>query len=159
FETLLDNVRSKKIGLTPGCLKTMLKSADLLADLVKAARTGADGDEARTAALAAELSALAGGGHPVAAAKPTMPVIQEPPAPTNTFEIRFRARPDLYAKANDPALLLRELGRLGKAAVTCDSADLPLLSDLDPEGAYLTWKIRLETDKSEKAVREVFEFV
>lgn len=158
FETLLDNLRSKKIGLTPGCLKTMLKSADLLADLVKAARTGAEADEARTTALAAELSALAGGGQPVSVAKPATPPIEEL-LPTSTFDIRFRARADLYAKANDPALLLRELGRLGKAAVTCDSADLPLLPDLDPEGAYLTWKIRLETDKSEKAVREVFEFV
>ena len=36
---------------------------------------------------------------------------------------------------------------------------LPLLGELDPEGAYLTWTVRLETAESEKTVRDVFEFV
>jgi two-component system chemotaxis sensor kinase CheA len=29
---------------------------------------------------------------------------------------------------------------------------------LDPEGAYFSWLIRVETDKDEDAVRQVFEF-
>src|SRR5262249_30056016 len=76
-----------------------------------------------------------------------------------TFEIRLRPKPELYAKANDPALLVRELRRLGQATVTCDSSDVPLLPQLDAEGAYLTWTIRLETEASEQTIREVFEFV
>jgi two-component system chemotaxis sensor kinase CheA len=161
FETVLDNLRSKKISMTPAGMKTMLKSADMLADLVKAARAGTDADEARASALTAELSVLAGSEHGHAAGSKTSEPVDAAPetAPGNVFEIRFRAKPELYAKANDPALLLRELGRLGKATVTCDTADLPLLPELDAEGAYLTWKINLETTEAIKTVRDVFEFV
>ncbi len=163
FETVLDNLRSKRISLTPGCLKTMLKSADMLADLVKAAREGEDVEEARTTALIDDLSALVGGGgaphaaeeEPAAAEPEEEPII----AIGNVFDIRFKAKADLYAKANDPALLLRELARLGKTTVTCDITDVPLLPELDAEGAYLSWTIKLETDDDEKTVREVFEFV
>jgi len=162
FETVLDNLRSKKISMTPAGMKTMLKSADMLADLVKAARAGTDADETRSSALMAELSALAGGGHAPSAASSKSPEPAEPEAvamPSNVFEVRFRAKPELYAKANDPALLLRELGRLGKATVTCDASDLPTLPELDAEGAYLTWNVRLETTEPMKTVRDVFEFV
>jgi two-component system chemotaxis sensor kinase CheA len=160
FETVLDNLRSKKIGMTPSGMKTMLKSADMLADLVKAARAGTDADDARASALMAELSVLAGGDHAPAAGRAPEPVEAEPEAaPSNVFAVRFRAKPELYAKANDPALLLRELARLGKTTVTCDASDLPLLPELDAEGAYLTWNVRLETAETLKTVRDVFEFV
>src|SRR4029079_18481765 len=51
FETVLDNLRSKRISMTPAGLKTMLKSADMLADLVKAARAGTGVDEERATGL------------------------------------------------------------------------------------------------------------
>jgi two-component system chemotaxis sensor kinase CheA len=75
------------------------------------------------------------------------------------FTIRFRPKPALYAKANETALLLRELARLGETSVVCDSSGLPTLSDLDPEGGYLTWIISLQTTLPEAAIRDVFEFV
>src|SRR5690606_36659492 len=40
-----------------------------------------------------------------------------------------------------------------------DVSALPPLDEIDPEGAYLTWKINLSTDADEKSVREIFEFV
>ncbi len=54
---------------------------------------------------------------------------------------------------------MRELRQLGEVKVTCDKSGLPLLSKLDPEGAYLGWMIELLTDQDEAAIREVFEFV
>ena len=159
FETVLDNLRSKRISLTPGCLKTMLKSADLLADLVKAAREGEEIDEARTMALADDLSALVGGGPAGGHDEGPAAIVVESEPAGSIFEVKLKARSSLYAKANDPALLLRELGRIGTATVTCDASELPLLGELDPEGAYLTWTVRLETAESEKTVRDVFEFV
>ncbi len=82
-----------------------------------------------------------------------------PAEPEKTFTISFKPKPDLYAKANETALLLRELERLGQATITCDASDLPLLSELDPEGAYLAWTVELKTTADEAAIREVFEFV
>ena len=55
FETTLDMIRSERLVATSAVLKTMLRSSDALADLVKAARTGEELDESRTAPLLEEL--------------------------------------------------------------------------------------------------------
>ena len=40
FETTLDLIRSDQLATSPAVMRTMLRSADLLADLVKSARSG-----------------------------------------------------------------------------------------------------------------------
>ena len=162
---------------TPDVLKIMLRAADVLADLVRAARDGTAIDEARSLALADELRGLDPNGgtdegeddltdmdfQPILVSFDDLdevPVEAPIEAPSKQrFTIKFRPKPSLYAKANESALILRELGRLGEVNVTCDTSELPLLSELDPEGAYLTWTIKLETEHDEAAIREVFEFV
>jgi two-component system, chemotaxis family, sensor kinase CheA len=173
FETALDHVRAGRLEPTPDVLKVLLRAADVLADLVRVARDGGTFDESRSQKLADELRALNPGG---AAAEPEddlsgiafQPVHIDfdfgdddvPPAPSeNVFTITFKPKPTLYAKANETALILRELADLGAIETSCDISDLPLLSELDPEGAYLSWMIKLTTQKSEDAVREVFDFV
>ncbi len=171
FETALDHVRAGKLEPTPEVLKVLLRAADVLADLVRAARDGGSVDESRCQKIADELRAL----NPSAEAEPEedlsglefQPVHvafdfdeEEPAAPAeNVFIIKFKPKPSLYAKANEAALILRELGELGTVETSCDISELPLLGELDPEGAYLTWAIKLTTPKSEDAVREVFDFV
>ena len=76
----------------------------------------------------------------------------------SVFTVRFRPRSDLYAKGNEAVLLLRDLARLGDLQVRCDIDTLPPIDQLDPEGAYFSWLIRVETDKDEEAVHHVFEF-
>ncbi|MEJ0050802.1 MAG: chemotaxis protein CheA [Methylovirgula sp.] len=171
FETALDHVRAGRLEATPDLLKVLLRAADVLADLVRAARDGGSIDESRSQKLADELRAL----NPGDAAEPDddlsgiefQPVLidfdlgDEPPPPPaeNVFIIYFKPKPSLYAKANETALILRELAELGELETSCDISDLPLLSELDPEGAYLSWTIRLTTTKDEDAVRDVFDFV
>jgi len=79
--------------------------------------------------------------------------------PSNVWTVSIRPKSDLYRKANETALLLRELSRLGPIKATLDDSALPTLQDLDPEAAFVTWSVRLETDQDEAAIREVFEFV
>jgi two-component system chemotaxis sensor kinase CheA len=178
FENTLDLMRSNRLQPTPEVIKTMLRAADVLADLVRVARDGGDFDDARTESLAKELAALANPGGskaaPVEVEEEAVDLSQfrpvpmafnfdeEPEAPAvtkKTFTVHFKPKPDLYAKANESFLLLREMGRLGECKITCDTTDLPLLSELDPEGAYLAWTVELETDRDASAIREVFEFV
>src|SRR5215475_11512722 len=52
FETTLDHLRSHTLEQTPHVLKVMLRAADLLADLVRAAQSQGHVDEARCQALA-----------------------------------------------------------------------------------------------------------
>ena len=199
FETTLDDMRAGKVPASGPALKVMLRAADVLADQVTAAKTGAVADEARTAGLAAELSAIVGEGPTEALSAPPVeddgmgdldftPVAIAPAAPappaaeedgmdglefapvmvsfdgaeeieTRSWKIEFRPRRELYAKANDCLLLLRELRRLGDCQVELDQKDLPLLDDLDAEEAYLAWTVVLHTDRSEVDINEVFEFV
>ncbi len=186
FETTLDDVRAGKLAATNTVVKVMLQAADVLADHVRAARDGGTVEDARSAALAQALEAL---GVPNMASADPAPVIEAPivpsapepqtgeddlmgdlaftpltvdvgqPLSSPAWVLKFRAKPSLYAKANDTALLLRELARLGQVELLLDASDLPNLADLDPEGAYLTWVITLTTDRSEADIRDVFEFV
>ncbi len=63
FETTLDHVRSGKLAPTPELLKIMLRSADVLADLVRAARDGGTVEESRKKSLADELARWGNGGE------------------------------------------------------------------------------------------------
>ena len=166
FETALDEMRSARLAPTSDVLKIMLRAADVLADLVRAARDGEVADESHSQALAEELRGLS----PDAASDETeseedwgdfdfKPLAAASPATTGQWRVSFRPRADLYAKANETALLLRELGRLGPIEVELDASALPSLADIDPEAAYLAWTVILTADVPESAVREVFEFV
>jgi two-component system chemotaxis sensor kinase CheA len=166
FETALDEMRSGRLEPSSDALKIMLRAADVLADLVRAARDGETADETHSHELADELRGLS----PDAAADETAseedwgdfefkPLSIAAPASTGQWRVHFRPRADLYAKANETALLLRELGRLGPIEVELDASALPPLADLDPEAAYLAWTVTLTADVAESAIREVFEFV
>lgn len=173
FETALDHVRAGKLAPSHDVLKTMLRAADALADLVRAARDETAVNPERCDALAKELRALdpASGGAEDDDAETIVfqPVVMDDSLfdelemnagpPQRVFTIRFKPKPVLYAKANETALLLRELACLGEATIVCDASGLPLLPELDPEGGYLTWTITLRTTHDETAIREVFEFV
>jgi two-component system, chemotaxis family, sensor kinase CheA len=168
FETALDEMRSGRLEPRPDVVKLMLRASDILADEVRAARDETAADEARSAAMAEELKTLGPVGdgaegddgmgdfefQPVA-----MIDLDPPPAADGAWSVVFKPRADLYAKANETALLLRELSSLGSIEVELDASELPALDELEPEAAYLTWKVRLTTEATETTIREVFEFV
>jgi two-component system chemotaxis sensor kinase CheA len=180
FETTLDEVRAGRLAASNEVVKALLRAADILADLVRAARDGGEVDQSRCHASAAELSALTGIDEPAEGddgmgdldfqpmqiapidveieEEPSAEAAEAPPEPAG-WTLRFKPRAELYAKANETVLLLRELARLGEVEVELDASDLPLLPHLDPEGAYLAWNIKLRGDATETDVREVFEFV
>lgn len=166
FETALDRVRSGSLLPDAEAMKLFLRAADALADLVSASRDGAEADASLHAALAAEFAALTGSG--AAAEEDDMAGLDFAPVATSFgdeaaalqhFLIRFRPLRELYAKANEPLALLRELARLGSLTVRCDIASLPFLDTFEPEESYLAFELHLATPSPAAAVREVFDFV
>ncbi|WP_055047016.1 chemotaxis protein CheW [Devosia sp. A16] len=74
--------------------------------------------------------------------------------------IRFTPHSELYARANDPLLLLRELGTLGAIEVRAVLDEIPALADFEPFGVYCSWEITLTSETAtEASIAEVFEFV
>jgi two-component system chemotaxis sensor kinase CheA len=174
FETALDLIRSEKLASSTAVLKTMLRSADVLADLVKASRTDEPVDAARMESLIDELKGLtdqarkASGddtareeAEPLDFQPVTLSIDDEPeavPPAAATYTIKLTPWPDLYRKGNETVRLLRELARLGEVSTSCETRGLPPLDQLDPEGAYLSWRVELATAEDVAAIEEVFEF-
>jgi two-component system, chemotaxis family, sensor kinase CheA len=183
FETVLDEIRKGLLSTAPPVIEALLRAADVLADLVRIARDGGNLDQPRISTVGDELASFtttpgdASGDaaqaddsveeldfQPLTVAVPGLDAIPAEPQPepepaVAEFSIAFKPHASLYANANEPTVLLRELGRLGEITVECDTSALPDLGELDPEGAYLSWSIVLKTTEDEDTVRSVFEFV
>ncbi len=164
FEAALDKLRDGSWQAEPTVIKALLRATDALADQVRAAHAGVDADEGLRRAALAELGALSTEGYDEPEELAFEPVrveldLAEEPAEERVWTIRMRPHPALYARANETLLLLRELQRIGEISVQLDESDLPLLPELDPEGAYLAWTVSLRTRSGEASIREVFEFV
>ncbi|HEX5379672.1 MAG TPA: chemotaxis protein CheA [Phenylobacterium sp.] len=84
--------------------------------------------------------------------------VAEGPA-MSVWRVRFAPKSEMYGKANESGLILRELARLGQTEVTLNDTDLPPLDQLSAEQAYLSWTVRLTTEADYDAIHEVFEFV
>jgi len=177
FETVLDEVRKERLSTASPVIDTLLRAADVLADLVRIARDGGAIDQDRYGSVTGELAALSGAEADGGAAEEEESVDDLEFAPltvdfsfddagtedagpaVNEFTVTFKPHPSLYASANEPAMLLRELERLGEISVTCETDSVPQLQDLEAEGSYLSWTIVVKTTEDESAVRAVFEFV
>jgi len=76
------------------------------------------------------------------------------------WEIHFGPHSELYARANDPLLLFRELANLGELTVVAKLKEVPPLADFEPFGIYCTWDLTLVSpDATHESIAEVFEFV
>ncbi len=173
FESVLEDVRMRRLNPNASVVEVLLRAADVLTDLVRAARDDAELDPSRTQDALARLQALAtatgsvGIGaeleglafQPIAVDFDFTPVGVELARRPNGFAVTFRPHAGMYAHANEAALLLRELGRLGEMRVALNTSALPHLDDLEAEGAYLAWTATLHTDACEAEVREVFDWV
>ena len=129
FETLMDELRAGRKPCDAVTVKTLLRASDVLADHIQAAQGLIPPvDEARSAALVAELEILTHGGEVPPAAMDEdddfdfTPMafdmaLDDPAAPSDAaptgWRIVFKPMGRMYANANEAGLLLRELGRLG----------------------------------------------
>ena len=181
FETVLDQIRSNQLEPEAEVMRLLLKSADVLSDLVSLCREGAAIDTSKYDGVLGELTAVAarGGGEPEeefsgldftpAMISFDMPadlrgdaLESAPPvaaAVARGFKIHFRPRAELYRSGNEPLLLIRQLRQLGSLTCICDDSVLPRLTDYQVTESYLAFDMELETDALELEVTQIFEFV
>lgn len=173
-ETLLDQIRAGKRGVTPELVDLFLRSGDLMREMLVATREKHAMDKARVSAVHGEIEAVlatapgaaAAAAAPVAAAIPASPAeAPEASAPAvdddqgGGWRIHFVPGPKLLQHGNDPLRLLRELNTLGACIVRVDAMKIPPLADLNAEECKMSWTIELKADVTESAVRAVFEWV
>lgn len=166
FETLLDELRAGRMTPEDDLLEVLQFSGDHLGDLVIAAR---DGEESDTEATERNLGLINKFLGPEKSADEEVEIEFEPVSfdfdlslpggGAGRHAIAFRPTRDVYQLGHEPFRILRELAELGDLEVTLDTSEVPTLDDLDPEENYLSWSILLETESSDQAIQEVFEFV
>jgi two-component system chemotaxis sensor kinase CheA len=156
MENVLDGLRNDALAPSPALTTLLLEATDMLSRLVAYAQDNEPAPD--VAPLCAKLDAASGstGSHaPEPAATPA-------PAPAGpaTWHVTFQPHPEMFARGQDPALVLRELVALGSEAEVKALLDgLPPLDRLDPERCFLGWRVRLVSAASEAELKDVFAFV
>jgi two-component system, chemotaxis family, sensor kinase CheA len=178
-ETLLDQIRNGKRQPTLDVVSALLGSVDIIRDMLQAAQDGGDVDEIVVKEKRDDLQRILDEDSVEAVnttEKPTGPPLKKPPTPTPAVEaeplqesaaepspvgwhIIFRPLPHLTRTGNDPLRILRELAGLGELQVQADVAAVPGLSELEPEGCYISWDLRLHGDVAKGALDDVFDWV
>ncbi|TCP41897.1 chemotaxis protein CheA [Rhodovulum marinum] len=180
FETVLDRVRSGDLVPDTDALHTILRSGDMLADLVELAQTESEEIPEAMPAILDKLNELAGttaaGDADDAAPQEAQaeeeffgfqPLVLDPigdedgtgdPAESR-FRIRLSASSDLFRNGHDPVLLFSELAALGQVETRCDLSALPAAASFDPEHCYLNWDLTVTGQVTEAAIRDVFMFL
>ena len=166
-ETLLDELRGNRMQVTRHITDLLLKSVDVMRDMLRSVQRKEPMDAQRVADLQFDLelaivqkNAVAAAPAPVAAAAPVAaPVVEAAkPAAAHRWRIHFRPYPQLFVHGNDPLRMLRELAEVGDLSVKLDGTALPSLDDLDPESCYLAWELTVDTDATRDVIDQVFDW-
>ena len=167
-ETALDGVRSDRIRVTDELIDLVLKSRDLIVEMLEAAVRGEDGPKSRAKELVAALVQL----MPSTVRASMAPSAVSQGAPGSTFvkmpsasgtvgvyRIRFVPAADIFATGMDPAYLVEDLGELGQCRVIPDFSRIPSLDALETDQCFISWDVILETREPRDAISDVFVFV
>ncbi|MDD5214572.1 MAG: chemotaxis protein CheA [Methylococcales bacterium] len=176
METLLDEMRDGRRQVTKPAVDVLLGSVDCLREMLTSIQNEEEVNMASAAkhqaALEMELHGTAGGSHAPApahheAAAPT-PVAVAAPEPEEEedeieeeqgWKISFCPYLSLLRTGNDPVRLFREISELGELTSHATIEDVVPFAELDPEECNITWELKLVTDASEAAIKEIFSWV
>ncbi len=165
-ETLLDELRSNRKEVTRHITDLLLKSVDVMRDMLRSVQHKEPVDAQRVADLQFDLElAIAQKSQPAAApvAAPAPDAVAaavpaQKHAAAYRWRITFRPYPQLFVHGNDPLRMLRELAEVGDVTVRLDGQVLPSLEDLDPESCYLAWDLTVDTEATRDVIQQVFDW-
>jgi two-component system chemotaxis sensor kinase CheA len=185
LETMLDEMRAGRLHVTQAISNLLLKSVDVMRDMLRAVQNNQQIDAQRVAdlqfdlelAIAQKDAAPTAPAPAVAIAQPSAapaavapdsaastpaasPAIAPEPATSGSprWEISFKPHPQLLQRGNDPLRMLRELQSLGTVSTRVVLDSLPPLDELDAQSCYLSWEVELEGVQAEQQIRDVFDW-
>ncbi|HEX4052186.1 MAG TPA: chemotaxis protein CheA [Steroidobacteraceae bacterium] len=161
LENLLDQLRGQRMAVTSSLSELLLRSVDILRDMLRAQQVQQPMDAQRVADLQFDLElAVAQNGVAAESAAGALlaRVMTAPAVPLHPWQIRFRPLEHMLARGNDPLRLFRELRSLGELRVQADLSSLPRLGQLDPERCHLAWTLQLHSNATRTAILEVFDW-
>ncbi len=178
-ETLLDEVRDGKRGVSQDDIDLYLKAGDCLRSMLQSLQDGVDVDTTESDKLKATFQAILDGDDAPSNTSPpttsagttpagTTPVDSQPEleasvmesSSSGLWEISFKSDKEILRTGNEPYRMFRELQELGTLTVAVDQSELLDFGKMEPEACYLHWNITLASaDVTEDQIKEVFEWV
>jgi len=169
LETLLDQLRSGQRQVQSGTVDVLLRSVDVLREMLAATQRKQPADAALAAGLHAELQAIVV--SPAAVAPAAVPVTATATTTTTTtptaepgavavrgWRISLAPGPQMMEHGNDPLRMMRELAGLGTLVTRVDAGKVPTLAELDPEVCVLSWRMELRTEASRASIEQIFDW-
>ena len=172
LETLLDQLRSGQRAVQSGTVDVLLRSVDVLREMLAATQRKQPADPALAAGLHAELQVIvkspANTAAPTTASAPASSPAPAPvpasatPEPDATrargWRIRLAPGPQMMEHGNDPLRMMRELAGLGTLVTRVDAGKVPTLAELDPEVCVLSWEMELRTEADQATIEQIFDW-
>jgi two-component system chemotaxis sensor kinase CheA len=157
LETLLDQVRDGERTLTSEHVNLLLKSVDCLRGLLRALQAEQEPDLTEAIELRVKFEQILG----MKNEEPSMESEGESAGAQSktTFQIDFKPKPHLFKTGNEPLFMISELGELGDIETQAFHDAIPDINQLHPDECFLNWRFFLTTDKDQKAIEEIFEWV
>lgn len=161
METLLDEMRAGDRMVTEHAVDLLLKSVDVLREMLTAVQNEDDIDSERVSSVQKDLEILLNGEESSATEVESAveAVSADSGNESSGWIVEFRPFDYLLKTGNDPVRLFRELSILGEYTSSVNAENLPLFEDFDPELSYLSWTIELLGDISLESINEIFEWV
>lgn len=153
LETLLDEVRDNKRGISQEDVDLYLQSVDCMRGLLEALQDGSEPDTEVSLALQKKFEIMLEGGS-LSDSSSTDTLNEEPTSTEDdsfsSWSISFTPGQELLKKGNDPLRIFRELAEGGALSSTVSLANVPPFSSLDPESCYLSWQLSLASSADDK---------
>jgi len=163
LETLLDQLRSGQRQVQSNIVDLLLRSVDVLREMLIATQRKQPSDPALTAGLHGELQAIMNVPGVATAAAPAVVSTAaashaSPGEAVAGWRIRLVPGALMMEHGNDPLRMMRELATLGTLVTRADAGKVPTLAELDPEVCLLSWQMVLHTEADRSAVEQIFEW-
>ena len=159
METLLDEMRDGRRSVTNEAVDALLRSVDVLREMLIATRDSREIDQERVRAQQQELDRILSQAPVTTADSSSVEAGAEIGARQEGWHIVFRPLPHMFRTGNDPLRILRELAELGDLRVEPDISMLPPLSSYEPEDSYLSWNLYLGSEADRAAIDDIFAWV
>jgi len=160
-ETLLDEVRNGDRDITGEAIVLFLSSVDCVREMLSADQNGEAVDQEHIEQVKAGLDKMLNSEpetEAVSAGHNDM-LSGALAHHENGWQIIFKPFSGMLRTGNDVVRMFRELAELGEFTAVVNVEDLPPLSDMDPEDAYLSWNITLNGKIDKAQISEIFEWV
>jgi len=156
-ETLLDEMRDGIRQVDQASVDLLLKSVDVMRDMLTVYKEGGDMDADNIAAVQKELEDMLGAESTGSASTNSSDTVDG--TASTGWEISFRPHIEMLRTGNDPVRMIKALAELGEINVVADINELPSFADLNPEDSFISWDITLTGDINKDDVVEVFDWV